>query len=144
MIDTFSRAALWDQEYNYGHGTGHGVGHFLNVHEGPHQIRPTNFYEIKVGMVTSNEPGMYLEGKFGIRIENLILTVLKVSNQTGTFLGFDTITLCPIDLKLVDVELLTQDEKNWLNRYHRMVKEQLSAILNDEEKVWLDNNTYEV
>ena len=144
MIDTFSRAAIWEKFYNYGHGTGHGVGHYLNVHEGPQQIRPTNHSEIKVGMVTSNEPGMYLEGKFGIRIENLIVTVIKEENQYGTFLGFDTITLCPIDLNLVDVSRLNIEEKKWLNVYHAKVKEELSHLLNEEEKLWLSQRIIEV
>lgn len=144
MIDTFSRAEIWQQKFNFGHGTGHGIGHFLNVHEGPHQIRPTNHYEIKVGMVTSNEPGIYLEGKFGIRIENLIVTVEKEKNEFGTFLGFDTITLCPIDTSLINRERLTKDEKEWLNNYHKSVRENLSQYLSEEEKIWLEAKTAEV
>mgnify|MGYP006305626473 FL=1 len=124
--------------------TGHGVGHFLNVHEGPQQIRPTNHHEIKVGMVHSNEPGMYLEGKFGIRIENLIVTVVKEENQYGTFLGFDYFTLCPIDLKLIQIDRLDKQEKKWLNDYHLKVREMLSPYLDDNQKAWLVDNTKEV
>ena len=144
MIDTFARGPIWETYYNYGHGTGHGVGHYLNVHEGPHQIKPTNHCEIKVGMVTSNEPGMYLEGKFGIRIENLILTILKEYNKYGSFLGFDTLTLCPYDLNLINVDRLTHDEKEWMNNYHEKVYKVLSPKLTEEETNWLDIKTQRI
>ncbi|MFP4546543.1 MAG: aminopeptidase P family protein [Fidelibacterota bacterium] len=144
MIDTFSRAALWEKFYNYGHGTGHGIGHFLNVHEGPQQIRPTNHYEIKIGMVHSNEPGMYLKGKFGIRIENLMVTVQKQENEYGTFLGFDILTLCPIDLSLINPDILDNNEIVWLNNYHARVYDSLAPYLNDSEKVWLEKKTQEI
>lgn len=144
QIDTFSRGPIWETGYNYGHGTGHGVGHFLNVHEGPQQIRPTNTYEIKVGMLNSNEPGMYLEGKFGIRIENLIVTVIKDENQYGTFLGFDTVTLCPYDSCLIDEKRLCRDEILWLNQYHQMVFDTLSPYLDDLEVAWLRKKTKEI
>ncbi len=144
MIDTFSRAPLWEIGYNYSHGTGHGVGHFLSVHEGPQQIRPTNNEIIELGMVTSNEPGMYLEGKFGIRIENLIVTVKKIENEIGTFYGFDTITLCPIDLNLVIPENLSKAEKKWLNDYHEKVYNSLKPFLTDVEEKWLKNETRKI
>lgn len=144
MIDTFSRAPLWEKYYNYGHGTGHGIGHFLNVHEGPQQIRPTNHYEIKVGMVHSNEPGMYLEHKFGIRIENLLVTVQKEENEYGTFLGFDVLTLCPIDLRLINKNLLDKSEIEWLNQYHKRVYNTLSPYLEEKEKDWLKKNTQKI
>jgi len=140
-IDTFARGPIWEKLYNYGHGTGHGIGHYLNVHEGPQQIRPTNHYEIKAGMVNSNEPGMYLEGKFGIRIENLIVAREKESNEYGTFLTFDTITLCPIDLSLIDQKRLNDDEKTWLNEYHEKVRNELQPLLADEENEWLMKKT---
>ncbi len=144
MVDTFSRAAIWEKYYNYGHGTGHGVGHFLNVHEGPQQIRPTNHYEIKEGMVHSNEPGMYLEGQFGIRIENLIHTVKKEKNQYGTFLGFETITQCPIDLSLVNKSMMTKEEVKWLNDYHQAVFDNIKDFLSTEEKEWLREKTQKI
>ena len=144
QIDTFSRSPIWETSYNYGHGTGHGVGHFLNVHEGPQQIRPTNHYEIKVGMVNSNEPGMYLEGKFGIRIENLIVTIVKDENQYGTFFGFDTLTMCPYDISLININRMNQDEIDWVNNYHKNVNTVLAPFLNESEKEWLDKKTQKI
>ena len=141
QVDTFARAAMWADYKNYGHGTGHGVGHFLNVHEGPQRIRPENTVPLEPGMLTSNEPGIYIEGKFGIRIENLVITIVKKVNEYGTFYGFETVTLCPISLDLIDVDMLTGDEKAWLNTYHKQVYEKLSPLLNAGEKDWLKNQT---
>ena len=144
QIDSLARAALWEKGYNYGHGTGHGVGHFLNVHEGPHQIRPNNHVPLKIGMVTSNEPALYFEGQYGIRIENLIVTEKKFENEYGEFWGFETITLCPIDLKLINKSMLNNDELVWLNNYHQIVCEKLIKYLDESEKKWLLNATKQI
>lgn len=141
QLDTLARMALWSNKINYGHGTGHGVGYFLNVHEGPQQIRPDNHLPIEVGMLMSNEPGLYRAGKHGIRIENLIVCVDDETNDFGRFLKFETLTLCPIDTKAIDVDMLWSDEREWLNNYHSMVYELLSVNLDAEHKEWLKENT---
>jgi len=141
QLDTLARMALWSNKINYGHGTGHGVGYFLNVHEGPQQIRPDNHLPIEVGMLMSNEPGLYRAGKHGIRIENLIVCVDDETNDFGRFLKFETLTLCPIDTKAIDVDMLWSDEREWLNNYHSMVYERLSAHLDAEHKEWLKEKT---
>ncbi|TRX65868.1 aminopeptidase P family protein [Carboxylicivirga sp. M1479] len=141
-LDILARQAMWKQGINYGHGTGHGIGHFLCVHEGPQSIRPQdNGVEIKEGMVSSNEPGIYKAGKHGVRIENLILTVKDQQTEFGDFLKFETVTLCPIDKRPIDKSLLDESEIEWLNTYHENVNTQLSPYLNDEEKAWLKVNT---
>ena len=140
QIDALARQDLWKAHLNYGHGTGHGVGFFLNVHEGPQSISPTagrGSVPLEVGMLTSNEPGFYLPNHYGIRIENLVLTVEAGTSAFGTFLKFDTVTLFPIDLSLVKKELLTQEEIAWLNDYHQVVYTELSPLLNEEEVAWL-------
>ena len=119
QLDILARQYLWQNGKNYGHGTGHGVGYFLNVHEGPCYISPRfNHFPLEEGMILSNEPGFYLENEYGIRIENLIL--VKKSQNNG-FLEFETITLVPIDLNLVDFDLLNDAEKNWLKNYHQRI-----------------------
>ena len=134
-LDAFAREHLWKNGLNYGHGTGHGIGYFLNVHEGPMSIRQEyNEHTIKPGMVLSNEPGVYREGAYGIRIENVIVCTEKKESSFGRFLGFETLTLCPIDLNLIEAALLTNEEKDWLNNYHQRVFSELSPLL-DEEKV---------
>jgi Xaa-Pro aminopeptidase len=134
-LDAFAREHLWKNGLNYGHGTGHGIGYFLNVHEGPMSIRQEyNEHTIKPGMVLSNEPGLYREGEYGIRIENVIVCTEKKETPFGRFLGFETLTLCPIDLNLIDNSLLTSEEKDWLNSYHQRVFDELSPLL-DEEKI---------
>ncbi len=141
-LDILARQAMWEYGINYGHGTGHGIGHFLCVHEGPQSIRPQdNGVEITEGMISSNEPGIYKSGKHGIRIENLILTVKDKETELGSFLKFETLTLCPIDQRAIDVTLLNEQEKNWLNSYHQKVHELVSPLLNEDERVWLENNT---
>ncbi|MFK7946143.1 MAG: aminopeptidase P family protein [Saprospiraceae bacterium] len=127
---------LWNQGLDYGHGTGHGVGFFLNVHEGPQRISDgaNSNVPFEVGMVTSNEPGNYIEGKYGIRIENLILTT---PSEYEGFLKHETLTLCPIDKQLIDTNLMTNVEISWLNDYHQMVFNRLSPLLNEEEVEWL-------
>ena len=142
QLDTLARMAMWNKGINFGHGTGHGIGAFLNVHEGPQSIRPSeNPVTIEPGMVQSNEPGIYRAGKHGIRIENLIACKRTTENEFGTFLGFDTITLCPIDTKPIDVETLQADERNWLNSYHSMVYEKLAPFVKPEVKGWLKDRT---
>ncbi len=141
-LDILARQALWQHGLNYGHGTGHGIGSFLNVHEGPQSIRPQdNGVTLKPGMITSNEPGLYRKGEYGIRIENLILCKEKTETSFGKFLDFDTITLCPIDKRPIKRELLGNDEIDWLNNYHKTVYELLSPKLNQLEKEWLKEAT---
>ena len=144
-LDILARKALWSQGLNYGHGTGHGVGCFLNVHEGPQSIRPNdNGVSIEKAMITSNEPGIYRTNEYGIRIENLILTVESNHTEFGEFLKFETLTLCPIDLKSIETSLLTHEEKKWLNNYHRNVFEKISPYLNEDLKQWLTQQTKEI
>ena len=142
QLDVLARKALWDNCLHYSHGTGHGIGHFLNVHEGPQNIRlEENPVTLQPGMVTSNEPGLYRADEYGIRIENLIITQEYNKNEFGTFYNFETITLCPIDTTPIVKELMTQKEIDWLNEYHTMVFDKLNSHLNDEEKAWLKEKT---
>lgn len=141
QLDILARKALWDRGWNYGHGTGHGVGHFLCVHEGPQSIRmEENPVPLVPGMVISNEPGLYRSGKHGVRSENLVTVVEAEKTEFGQFYKFETLTLCPFDTKVLDVSLLNEDEKKWLNNYHQTVYERISPFLNDDEKVWLKKN----
>lgn len=145
QIDILARKALWDNGMNYLHGTGHGIGSFLNVHEGPQSIRmDENPTTLQPGMVTSNEPGLYRAGKYGIRIENLVLTKEDVTTEFGNFYAFETLTLCPIDITPVIKDMLTKEETEWLNNYHTMVYDRLSPYLDVEEKVWLKEKTKEI
>lgn len=138
QLDVLARMPIWKQCMNFLHGTGHGVGHFLNVHEGPQSIRMNeNPVALQAGMVTSNEPGVYKAGSHGVRIENLVLTVPVGEGMFGNYLKFETITLCPICKKGIVTELLTNEEIDWLNDYHRMVYVKLSPDLNPDEKEWL-------
>lgn len=143
QLDILARKALWENELTYWHGTGHGIGHFLNVHEGPQNIRlEENPTQLKPGMVTSNEPGVYRTNQYGIRIENLVVTQeYKKSKEFGTFYNFETITLCPIDTKPIVKKLLTKKEIKWLNSYHEMVYSKLKKHLNKTEKEWLKEKT---
>lgn len=141
-IDMLARKFLWEKGLDYGHGTGHGIGHFLNVHEGPAAIRREfNPYEIQAGMVFSNEPGLYRNGQYGIRTENMMVCIEKEITEFGRFLAFETLTLCPIDTTLIILEMLSEEEKNWLNRYHQKVREQLSELLNAEMRDFLEKLT---
>ncbi len=141
QLDLLARKALWSIGKNYGHGTGHGVGHFLNVHEGPQSISPALGGKAALpfapGMYTSNEPGFYKQGAYGIRIENLVLTVEVEKNDYGTFYGFETLTLFPIETKMIDNGMLTKEEVNWLNDYHKTVYKKIAPALNVKEKKWL-------
>jgi len=140
-LDTLARQALWDVGLNYGHGTGHGVGAYLGVHEGPQSIgsREGTGAALEPGNILTNEPGFYVEGAYGIRIENLILVVEdpKRSKNGATFLRFETITWCPIDTRLIEPRLLEPHEQKWLNTYHREVVRVLSPHLEKDERRWL-------
>lgn len=138
QIDALARAPMWREGYNYMHGTGHGVGSYLNVHEGPHQIRMEwRPAPLQAGMIVTNEPGIYLEGKFGVRIENTLLIVPAETTAFGDFLKFETLTLAPIDTTPIVFEMLSAEEREWLNRYHQRVYESLSPHLTEGEKEWL-------
>lgn len=138
QLDVLARMPIWKRHMNFLHGTGHGVGHFLNVHEGPQSIRMNeNPIALQPGMVTSNEPGVYKAGSHGIRTENLVLTVPAGEGMFGNYLKFETLTLCPICQKGIIREMLTAEETEWLNEYHRTVYEKLSPDLNNDEKEWL-------
>ncbi|WP_313255459.1 aminopeptidase family protein P, partial [Empedobacter sp.] len=138
LLDVLSRKALWENGFNYGHGTGHGVGHFLCVHEGPQSIRlEENLTPLKAGMVLSNEPGLYRDGEYGIRIENLMIVQPAMSTQFGDFLKFEIITVFPIEKNLIDVNLMTNEEITWLNNYHQFVFEKISPFLDEKETAWL-------
>lgn len=142
QIDALARAPMWREGYNYMHGTGHGVGSYLNVHEGPHQIRMEwRPAPLQAGMTVTNEPGIYLEGKFGVRIENTLLIVPAESTAFGDFLKFETLTLTPIDTAPIVLEMLSTEEREWLNNYHRRVYESLSPYLEGNEKEWLRKAT---
>ncbi|MBI6872702.1 aminopeptidase P family protein [Clostridium aciditolerans] len=144
-LDILARRPLWEHGIDYKCGTGHGVGFFLNVHEGPHAIRcnvvPTVLEE---GMIVTNEPGVYKEGRHGIRTENILLVVKDEETEFGQFMKFETITFCPIDLEGIVPEMLTSEERAWLNNYHKEVYNKLSPYLNEEEKVWLKHKTREI
>lgn len=144
-LDVLARGPLWQYGLDYKCGTGHGIGFFLNVHEGPQGIRPNgNIVPLEPGMILTNEPGVYKEGKFGIRTENVMVVVKDEVNDCGEFYKFDTISYCPIDLNGVKVELLNDDEKEWLNNYHKKVYDKLSPYLNEEEKELLKIETREI
>lgn len=142
-LDVLAREALWEMGLDYNHGTGHGVGYFLNVHEGPNSIRFRGNDNVifEEGMLTSNEPGYYEEGMYGIRLENLILCVKDKESEYGQFMKFETVTMVPFDLDCIEISLLSEEEKKWLNTYHEMVYENISSYLNEDEKEWLKEAT---
>ena len=141
MLDAIARAPLWEHGLDYGHGTGHGVGYFLNVHEGPQSISknlPDAHMAMEPGMITSIEPGLYRPGRWGIRIENLVLNVPAAgAGEFGEFLEFETLTLCPIDTRCIARTLMRQDEIDWLNAYHATVRERLSPLVSGDALTWL-------
>lgn len=142
QLDFLARRAMWGSGMNYAHGTGHGVGYCLNVHEGPQSISPAdNKTVIEAGMLTSNEPAIYRQGEYGIRIENLILCYEDEETEFGQFLKFDTVSLCYIEKSIIDKSLLEQKEIEWLNLYHSEVYDKLSPFLSGEEKQWLKEKT---
>ncbi len=145
QIDALAREPLWRHKRNFGHGTGHGVGFFLGVHEGPHDIRQNfNTQPLEPGMITSDEPGVYREGMHGIRHENLVLVRPVGDNEFGSFLGFETLTLCHFDTSCLEVSLLTADEREWLNAYNLRVYDTLSPRLPAEVSAWLREKTMPV
>lgn len=148
-LDILARAPMWSENIDYQCGTGHGVGHFLNVHEGPHGIRPKPKFQgegcvLEAGMIVTDEPGIYLEGQYGIRIENELLCVEGQENEYGQFMHFDCLTLVPIDLDAIEISMLTYKEKKWLNDYHQEVYKKISPFLNEEERIWLKEYTREI
>ncbi|MGV8136811.1 MAG: aminopeptidase P family protein [Mangrovibacterium sp.] len=141
-LDILARKAMWDRGITYGHGTSHGVGYFLNVHEGPMNIRQEyNEHPIRPGMVLSNEPGIYREGLYGVRTENMMVCVDRGQTEFGQFYGFETLTLCPIDLKLIEKDLMSAQEIGWVDNYHKWCFNQLSPFLNEEKKSFLKSLT---
>jgi Xaa-Pro aminopeptidase len=144
-LDLLARKALWESGLNYGHGTGHGVGFCLNVHEGPQNIGPGTGIDSKTviepGMLISDEPALYREGEYGIRIENLVICFEDEVTEYGKFLRFDTVSLCYIDKSLINISLLDRKEIDWLNSYHQEVYSKLSPFLSEQEKLWLKEKT---
>ena len=142
QLDALARKDMWSYGYNYLHGTGHGVGSYLNVHEGPHQIRmeyrPAPLLE---GMTVTDEPGIYVSGRFGVRIENTMIIEKYMTTDFGEFLQMRPLTLCPIDLAPVNIDMLTAEEKAWLNNYHADVYAKLSPLLDDDHRQWLAEAT---
>ena len=145
MLDALARAPLWAEGIDFGHGTGHGVGYFLNVHEGPQSISktiPDLHMAMEPGMITSIEPGVYRPGKWGVRIENLVLNVPSArSDEFGEFLEFETLTMCPIDTRCIERSLLRDDEVQWLDDYHRVVRDRLSPLVTGPARDWLMQRT---
>lgn len=143
-LDALARAPLWAESLEYGHGTGHGVGYFLNVHEGPQSISkavPDGHMAMEPGMITSIEPGLYKPGRHGVRIENLVLNVPAPASEFGEFLAFETLTLCPIDTRCLDMALMRADEIEWLNQYHATVRERLAPRVSGAALAWLNART---
>ncbi len=143
-LDALARAPLWRKGWNCRHGIGHGVGCFLNVHEGPIRFNQVNQTILEPGMVISNEPGVYFEGRFGIRIENILIVLADATTEFGEFLRFETVSLSPIDLDLVDPAMLEPEEIDWLNAYHQQVWDSLSPLLNQAEQTWLQRETRKI
>lgn len=141
LLDSIARAPIWAESVDYGHGTGHGVGYFLNVHEGPqviaYQAAPAPHTAMQVGMITSIEPGTYRPGRWGVRIENLVLNREAGTSEFGVFLKFETLTLCPIDTRCLEPSLLTREELEWFDAYHAQVRERLSPLLAGAALEWL-------
>ena len=140
-IDAFARAPLWEGGQDFAHGTGHGVGHYLSVHEGPHRISKFSNVAFKEGMIVSNEPGFYHEGKFGIRIENLILVQKSEMEPSNSFLEFETLSFVPIDQRLISVKLLNEHEIKWINNYHLQCWEKVRNKVDTKTQAWLENMT---
>lgn len=145
LLDAIARAPIWADGVNYGHGTGHGVGYFLNVHEGPqviaYQAAPAPQTAMQPGMITSIEPGTYRPGRWGVRIENLVINQPAGKTEFGEFLKFETLTLCPIDTRCLDIELLSSEEREWLNAYHAQVRARLSPLVEGPALQWLQERT---
>lgn len=144
-LDILSRYPLWQEGLDYKSGTGHGIGFLLNVHEGPHRIANTpNSVALEEGMIVTIEPGVYKAEKHGIRIENVVVVEKDIATDSGQFMKFDLLSFVPIDLDAVDSQMLSHNEKTWLNGYHKNVYEKISPFLNEEEKLWLEKETREI
>lgn len=142
QLDALARECMWREGLNFLHGTGHGVGSYLNVHEGPHQVRMEYMpAPLRAGMTVTDEPGLYLADKFGVRIENTLLIKDYMETEFGKFLQMESLTLCPIDTVPIDVDMLLPEELNWLNSYHAEVYAKLAPYLDEEEQIWLKNAT---
>ena len=145
VLDILARKPFWDRDLNFNHGTGHGVGYLLNIHEGPAgfrwKYRPNETHTLEKGMIITNEPGIYFEGEFGIRLENELLCCEGTKNEYGQFMHFEAITFVPFDLDAIDTSIMTAHDKELLNNYHKEVFEKVSPFLNDEEKAWLEKYT---
>ena len=143
QLDAFARAALWEAGLDFDHGTGHGVGVYLSVHEGPQRISRLDTTPLQPGMILSNEPGYYKAGAYGIRIENLVLVAEGPTAARGEkpLNAFETLTLAPIDHRLIDTRLLSNGELEWVNAYHARVRETLAPLLDRETRVWLEATT---
>ena len=148
LLDAIARAPIWAEGVNYGHGTGHGVGYFLNVHEGPqviaYQAAATPQTAMQPGTITSIEPGTYRPGQWGVRIENLVINQEAGKTEFGEFLKFETLTLCPIDTRCLEISLLTKEEREWLNEYHAQVRQRLSPLVGGAALSWLNGRTQAV
>ena len=142
-IDILARMALWQHGMDYAHGTGHGIGSYLAVHEGPQNISKRGTQELLPGMILSNEPGYYRTGRFGIRIENLIIVreALEIDGGDRPMMGFETITMAPLDQRLIDPVLMSDDELHWLNAYHGWVRRELEPLVDDATADWLQAAT---
>lgn len=145
LLDSIARAPIWAEGVNYGHGTGHGVGYFLNVHEGPqviaYQAAATPQTAMQPGMITSIEPGTYRPGRWGVRIENLVINQEAGKSEFGEFLKFETLTLCPIDTRCLEISALSAEERDWLNQYHAQVRQRLSPLVEGTALEWLNRST---
>jgi Xaa-Pro aminopeptidase len=144
QLDALARAPLWASGMDYGHGTGHGVGYFLNVHEGPHGIRPpvtgSTLVALEPGMISSIEPGLYKPGRHGIRHENLAVVIEADATEFGEFYAFETLTLCPFDRNALEIALLNPEERAWLDDYHATVRAALSPLLEEADLEWLNRH----
>ncbi len=142
-LDPFARRALWDIGADFDHGTGHGIGSYLSVHEGPQSISRGGRAELKPGMLISNEPGYYKEGAYGIRIENVVLVTEpeKIAGGDREMMGFETLTLAPIDRRLINADQMTAPERDWLDAYHARVNAELARFLDEDARAWLEAAT---
>jgi Xaa-Pro aminopeptidase len=142
-LDPFARRPLWEAGLDFDHGTGHGVGSYLSVHEGPQRLSRLGTVELEPGMILSNEPGLYLEGHYGIRLENLVLVTAleKITGGSREMMGFETLTLVPFDRRLIDRKRLLLWELQWLNAYHARVRREIEPVLLSDDRAWLRHAT---
>ncbi len=142
QIDALARLPLWSAGLDFDHGTGHGVGSYLSVHEGPQRLSKLGHIALEPGMILSNEPGYYKAGAYGIRIENLVLVEMReIAGAERAMMGFETLTLAPIDQTLIEPALLTPEEIDWLDAYHERVRETLSPVVDEATRAWLEEAT---